>query len=123
MKKLLSFILLLINISSLSAQNTGEHQPLSIVPYPLSVKAFAQKFVVSGHTTIRIDANNPELRGIAQTMAGALKNLTGYPIAINTNNGANTANSIVLTLNHIADTLGDEGYRLSVHSGGIYQGQ
>lgn len=119
MKKLLPFILLLINISSLSAQNTLEHQPLSIVPYPLSVKAFAAKFVVSAHTTIRIDANSAELQKIAQTMAGELKDLTGYPIAISINKGSNVPNSIVLTLNHTADTLGDEGYRLSVHSGGI----
>ncbi|MDB5003623.1 MAG: Beta-N-acetylhexosaminidase [Mucilaginibacter sp.] len=119
MKKLLSFILLLINISSLSAQNTLERQPLSIVPYPLSVKAFVPKFVISRHTIIRVDANNAELQKIAQTMAGALKNLTGYPIAIGINKGVNMTNSIVLTLNNTADTLGDEGYRLSVHSEGI----
>jgi hexosaminidase len=52
-------------------------------------------------------------------MAEALKSHVGGSIAIGINNGSKTPNSIVLTLNHTADTLGDEGYRLSVHSGAI----
>lgn len=116
MKKLLPLLLLLINVYALRAQNA---QPLSIVPYPISVTTLASKFVISKNTVIRIDANNAELRQIAQTMAGELKNHVGGMVAIATNNSGKVANSIVLTLNHTADTLGDEGYKLSVHPGGI----
>ncbi|WP_262886763.1 beta-N-acetylhexosaminidase [Mucilaginibacter humi] len=116
MKKLLPLLLLLINVSALRAQNA---QPLSIVPYPISVSTTASKFVISKNTVIRIDANNAELRQIAQTMAGELKNHVGGIVAIATNNSGKVANSIVLTLNSTADTLGDEGYKLSVHPDGI----
>jgi hexosaminidase len=119
MKKLLPLLLMLINVCSLQAQNTSDRQPLSIVPYPVRVSTSGQKFIISKNTVIRIDANNPELRQIAQAMAEALKSHVGGSIAIATTNGGKVTNSIVLTLNHTADTLGDEGYKLSVYSGGI----
>jgi hexosaminidase len=119
MKKLLPLMLMLLNVCSLRAQNASNHQPLSIIPYPVSVSTSGSKFVISKSTVIRIDANNPELRQIAQAMAGTLKGLINGPITIGINNGSKAPNSIVLTLNHTADTLGDEGYKLSVNSGGI----
>ncbi|MES2375028.1 MAG: family 20 glycosylhydrolase [Bacteroidota bacterium] len=119
MKKLLSIMLLLLTISSLSAQNTSKENLLSIVPYPLSVKTTPGRFMITPHTVIRVDTENAELMKIAKTLAGTLKEATGYLIPIGTNRGATRPNSIVLKLKKEADTLGDEGYGLAVRSTGI----
>jgi hexosaminidase len=119
MKKLLSIMLMLLTISSLSAQNTIKKNSLSIVPYPLSVKETPGKFIITAHTVIRVDTENAELMKIAKTLAHTFKEATGYQIPIGTNKGVVTPNSIALKLKKETDTLGDEGYALSVRPTGI----
>src|SRR5665647_2714454 len=117
LKKLILSFLLLYLVSSVFAQSeAGENSFLSIIPKPLSVKETPGNFIIGKKTKIYIDGNNNSLKKIGEMLSAQLKIETGYDVSVNEKPGNSIRNAIILTLNNAADTLGAEGYNLSVQT-------
>lgn len=116
MKKLttLTVVLTLLYTVGLRAQNYGE---LSIIPQPLLLKQGIGSFLFDKKTVVRFDGDNAELRALAELLAQGLSERTGVRPQLVTSRDRESPNAISLQL--ASDTLGAEGYRLSVGKDGI----
>ncbi|WP_316814395.1 beta-N-acetylhexosaminidase, partial [Pedobacter heparinus] len=92
---------------------------ISIIPRPSSITVFKDSFVISNKTTIYTDANSPELEKVAEIFTGRLKQQSNLTVALDNDKTMPRRNSIHLTLKNAPDTLGTEGYILSVQKNGI----
>jgi len=99
--------------------STGVHaqNQLSIIPQPLELEQKQGNYLLTEKTVIRIDGRNPELSALGELLAQGLFERTGIRLTVSSSQKANEAAAITLQL--VSDTLGDEGYRLSVGKGGI----
>ena len=113
-KRLILTFLLLYLANSIVAQPVNVNNNLSIIPKPLSVKETSGSFIIGKDTKIYVDVNNKSLKKIGEMLSAQLKLETGYAISVNEKKGIVAKNSIVLTQNGATDTLGTEGYNLSV---------
>ena len=115
-KNLLLSFLLLYPVSSIVAQPVhGINKQLSVIPQPMSVKKTPGNFIIGKKTRIYIDSNNNSLKKIGEMLSAQLKLETGYDIIVNEKSANSSGNAIILTQNDATDTLGSEGYNLSVH--------
>lgn len=115
LKKLILSFLLIYMVSPVFAQTVGEiNSQLSIIPKPLSLKETQGNFIIGKKTKIYVDENNSSLKKIGEMLSAQLKLETGYDISVNEKPGNSIRNAIVLTQNNASDTLGPEGYNLSV---------
>ncbi|HEY8658839.1 MAG TPA: glycoside hydrolase family 20 zincin-like fold domain-containing protein, partial [Hanamia sp.] len=131
-KLIVSFLLLSLASSIVAQTRKGFDNHFSIIPQPLILKARAGNFVIGKKTRIYVDHNNTSLRKIGEMLSAQLKLETGYTISINENSGNPANDAIILTGNNAVDTLGTEGYSLSVrperiiiksvHSAGVFYG-
>lgn len=112
-------------------QETGKG--ISIIPQPLSLKEHSGSFNLTSKSKIYIDPNDAELRLLAGMLADQLGSLAGYRIQVMEKaSSPKRKNAIVLTKRQAADSLGKEGYSLSVrpeniivratHGHGIFYG-
>ena len=114
-KIILSFLLLYLVNSIVAQPEHGLDKQISIIPKPMFVKEAAGNFNIGKKTKIYFDVNNTSLKKIGEMLSAQLKLETGYDISVNEKPGNITRNAIILTQNDAADTLGAEGYNLSVH--------
>ena len=131
-KLIVSFLLLSLASSIVAQTGKGFDNHFSIIPQPLILKARSGNFVIGKKTRIYVDHNNTSLRKIGEMLSAQLKLETGYTISINENSGNPANDAIILTGNNAVDTLGTEGYSLSVrperiiiksvHSAGVFYG-
>ncbi len=101
-------------ISDLCAQ---QNQELTIIPNPLKIKYQAGVFRLNAQTTIRFDGKHKELQSVAGMLMQGIRQRTG--IQIRTSMSAPNQSTGDINLHLITDTLGDEGYRISVGPQGI----
>src|SRR5665647_544684 len=114
-KKLILSFLLMYFLSPVFAQSAcGKNSQLSIIPKPLSVKETPGEFIIGKKTKIFVDGNNKSLEKIGEMLSAQLKLETGYDISVNDKSANSVKNAIILTQNDAKDTLGTEGYNLSV---------
>lgn len=99
----------------LSSGTQAQEHTFSIIPQPLQLEPKQGGFLIRKTTTIQLDDNRPELRALAELLAQGLFERTGTRPRITSGEGG--SNAIALQL--VQDTLGDEGYRLTVGKGGI----
>lgn len=92
---------------------------VSIIPQPLHLKTLSGKFVTSAGTNIIIDKNNQDLKTIAEQLSQNIEKISGVKLPVIAAPQRSNKNAIVLTLKQASDTLGIEGYNLSVNSTGI----
>ncbi|TZF82825.1 family 20 glycosylhydrolase [Pedobacter sp. BS3] len=93
----------------------AQSNDLSIIPQPQHLKENAGEFRINSATKIVYDKTTPGLADIAADLAANLKSRLGYPVKVtNVINAGVGANIIVLTAKNAIDTLGNEGYTLSV---------
>ncbi len=102
--------------SQSAATDTTAH-PVSIIPQPVQVQPGTGNFTLTNDTKLVVDAGNEELKKIAQTLADKLKTAGGPTLAVT--EGDAIENSIFFTLKTPVDSLGKEGYTLSVTEKGI----
>jgi hexosaminidase len=131
-KIILSFLSLYLANSIVAQPHYGLDKPLSIIPQPVSVKETTGNFIVGKKTKIYVDSNNNSLKKIAEMLSAQLKLETGYDISVNERSVNLMKDAIILTQNDAADTLGAEGYNLSVrpekivikslHPAGVFYG-
>jgi hexosaminidase len=114
---LTSLAVLFIGSSAVAIQADKPDYQLSIIPQPLSLRQTAGNFVVGKKTIIYVDDNNTSLLKIGEMLSAQLKQLTGYDIKVNKLSGTLGSDVIILTQKGATDSLGEEGYDMSVKSG------
>uniref|UniRef100_UPI00292FFB15 beta-N-acetylhexosaminidase n=1 Tax=Pedobacter heparinus TaxID=984 RepID=UPI00292FFB15 len=112
--KVILFLGIILNQAYAQAVNN-----ISIIPRPSSVTRLDDNFKISSKSKIVTDLNNPELEKIAGLFSERLKLQTDLTIISDNSRTAASRNSIFLTLKGAPDTLGKEGYMLSVKKNGI----
>ncbi len=118
---LLTFILCATAaVSPVSAQDTAPAKEISIIPQPVQLTAQKGNFILSAGTRIYVDPKNDELKNIGQLLVQDIQKIAGIkPELVTKKPKKNAANLIYLTLQNAADSLGDEGYTLSVKTNRI----
>lgn len=112
---LLFFPLVSIFFSNdLCAQQSRE---LAIIPNPLEIKYQNGIFKLNNKTSIQFDSAQKELQPLAEMIIQGIRQRTGIQIKTSTIGTKEATNSVTLQLT--TDTLGKEGYRLSVGPEGI----
>lgn len=106
---------LILFLGTVSAQ-TAPHQPnslSSVIPKPLNVQESGGSFSLNKDTKIVVEGGNVDLKAIGEKLSDQLENVTGYQLAVK-EGVPSEKNSIVLSLNGVSDSLGDEGYALAI---------
>ncbi len=88
----------------------------SVIPKPSSVEATGNTFTLTEATGIYVDAGSEEIKNIAQYLSDKLKPSTGFALSVSNaeSNGQRAKGNIYLTTTGVEDSLGDEGYTLTV---------
>lgn len=111
-----AIVFLLVVVANGRAQTS--HSAISIIPQPLKIEEGNGHFIIDNHTTIHLKEENTELASLAELLAQGIFDRVGIRPTVKTNQSTSaTDRSIQLIL--APDTLGDEGYRLSVTPKGI----
>lgn len=84
----------------------------SLIPRPVSVISGDGMFTLTDTTKIVVQTDSPEVKKIADYLAGRLKPATGFTLNTTTSAASENGNIILSFLND--STLGDEGYILTV---------
>lgn len=88
---------------------------IAIIPRPLRMETGTGSFALTPQSRILVQAGNPELQHIAKELAAGIRQQSGIQLTVSALGKMRPVNAIVLQLQ--ADTLGDEGYRLSIKPG------
>jgi len=112
MKKL---ILLAVAFTLLLSVNlrAQDGERFSLIPQPLIVAPQPGEFLLDAQTAIQVDQKNAELKALAELVEQGLFERTNIRL------GAHAGGEKVIALRLAPDTLGDEGYRLTVGPDGI----
>lgn len=86
----------------------------SIIPRPVSVTATGEAFRLNSKTAILVDAGSDELLKTGRYLAEKLNARTGLAIAVNEAQSEPPRGSILLTLSGGDQSLGEEGYTISI---------
>lgn len=88
---------------------------VSIIPQPQSLKELPGNFKINAKSTIYIDPNDAELKLLAGMLADQVEQVTAYKLPIAEKADAlKKKNAIILTKQQVTDSLGKEGYSLTV---------
>jgi hexosaminidase len=97
-----------------SSVNTAA-QEISIIPMPSKLEKKDGNFIVSEKTKIFAQQNNAEALRIANMLAGKFQKAAGFHVSVSQADGNNIpSNAIYFTTIGADDSLGKEGYQLSV---------
>lgn len=83
---------------------------LSLIPQPLQLERHSGYFKLDGNVTVRVDDKNEELLKLADLFVQGISDRTGLSLK----RGKPNEKGRSFLLQIVPDTLGDEGYRLSV---------
>lgn len=113
MAKVFYFIVFVFLCLKAGAQESNLE--LSLIPQPLQLERHSGYFKLDGNVTVRVDDKNEELLKLADLFVQGISDRTGLSLKRGKPN--EKGRSILLQI--VPDTLGDEGYRLSVTDKGI----
>ncbi|WP_018617321.1 beta-N-acetylhexosaminidase [Segetibacter koreensis] len=117
MKKIFLHTILFATISILlvcNDTNSCAAQDISIIPLPAQMQKKSGSFAINKQTKIEVQQGNPEALRIAKMLAQKLQKAAGLEIAVIAGNDNNANNTIFFTTVSTNDSLGNEGYQLSV---------
>lgn len=86
----------------------------NIIPKPVSVSATGDYFCLGEKTDIYIQGESGELTKIANYLADVLRPATGFKMEVKSTSENPKKGNIFLTLSNENNTLGDEGYNLTI---------
>ncbi len=95
----------------------AQDRQLSIIPQPLELEQKQGAYILHEKSIIQFDDSDAELTALAELFAQGLFERTGIRPQLASPRSVKTANTLTLQLT--SDTLGDEGYRLTVSEDGI----
>ncbi|MEJ5996551.1 family 20 glycosylhydrolase [Pedobacter sp. Du54] len=114
-KSILIFFSVCFGYTISNAQTQNVRLDTEIIPKPLSLIKGTGQFDISSATVIYVDENNIELMRLAKLLKDQIEDLGKMSLKIQVNSKKITNdNAIVLTLVKGIDTLGLEGYHLTV---------
>ena len=114
MPKLLTLILFIATFLSASAQQSAVPE-VSIVPKPQHLTVQQGNFILNANTKLYINPEQQFLKSTAEQLAQTIKTATGQqPQMLFKQPRKRAANYIYLSLTNSPDTLGPEGYSLTV---------
>jgi hexosaminidase len=101
---------------ALAQQAAGSGSSVSVIPLPMQLTTGTGSFPVTSATKIYVDPKNEGLRAIGQALSQEIQRAAGVqPPVVAATPGKLSAGGIYLTLRQpLSDTLGAEGYKLSV---------
>lgn len=114
MKKLLILVVCLAFASNAKLIAQSEQQKFSIVPEPVQIQKLSGQFKLNSKAKIFIAPDNDELKLLSGMLADQLKYITGYEIPVVERAGGSSKNAINLKIEQQDESLGKEGYVLSV---------
>ncbi|GAB3637730.1 family 20 glycosylhydrolase [Hymenobacter arcticus] len=96
-------------------QATASPAGIAVIPQPVRLVPGTGRFAITPETKIYVGPKNDELRRIGQSLSAEIARATGVtPPVVAAAPGKQQASAIYLTLTQPVDTLGTEGYTLSV---------
>jgi hexosaminidase len=96
-------------------QAPASQKSIAIIPQPVRLTPGTGSFALTADTKIYVGPKNDELRRIGQSLSQEIARATGVQVpVVQTAPGKQRASAIYLKLTAPADTLGAEGYTLSV---------
>jgi hexosaminidase len=111
----LAVLLGLSGATTYAQQNASVSTAKSIIPQPAHLVIGSGSFALTQATKIYIDSKNEELRRIGQVLSQDLQRSAGVqPSVVSARPGKLRTGGIYLTLRPALDSLGAEGYTLSV---------
>lgn len=90
----------------------------AIIPRPAVVKSLPGRFLLNAATKICVTPGNPAGRKLGAMLSQALKDRTGLTIPVSESRSP-VANAFIIHLGPGTDSLGKEGYRLTVNNKNI----
>jgi len=90
-------------------------QEISIIPQPLSLQEKSGNFKLQPKTKIVYEKGNSDLKAIGEKLSDQINEVVGIKLVVIEGGTKIANNTINLSLNKETDTLGDEGYTLSVN--------
>lgn len=94
-------------------------QDISIIPMPAHLQQNRGSFSVNTKTKIVTEGGSTEVRRIAEMLAEKLERAGGLKVSVTGTNENRTDNTILFTTTGAPDSLGTEGYQLSITSNGV----
>ncbi|MGZ8557198.1 MAG: beta-N-acetylhexosaminidase [Chitinophagaceae bacterium] len=120
-KNILKFTLLAPVIWLMACNNSNETSTekgeleISIIPLPSGMQRSNSNFTISKETKILAQQGNAEALQVAKMLSQKLQTAAGLEIEVKeTDNDSNADNAIYFTTTAVEDSLGKEGYQLSV---------
>jgi hexosaminidase len=86
----------------------------SIIPKPVSIAATSESFTLKAKSAIFVEGGSDEILKTGQYLADKLNSVTGLSTAVKTAEGEPGSGNIYLTLSGEGESLGEEGYELTV---------
>lgn len=114
MRKILLIGLSLLVFVYASTYAQSIDRDIAIIPQPVSLEKTSGVFKISSKTKIFIAPGNPELKLLSGMLADQLESISSYKVPVVEKTGDVGKNAILLRLQPLHDTLGNEGYALSV---------
>lgn len=110
---LIGFLVLMLANVSIYAQSIDYE--IAIIPQPVSMEKTSGVFKITSKTKIYIEPGNTELRLLSGMLADQLESISSFKVPIVEKVGEVSKNAILLSLQPLHDTLGTEGYALSIN--------
>lgn len=97
---------------------TPQQDEVSIIPMPAQLKKTNGKFSITDETHIVVEQGNTGARRIATMLADKLRKAAGFELTVSEGQENRIDNAIYFTTAGAHDSLGNEGYQLSVTNKG-----
>jgi hexosaminidase len=91
----------------------------ALIPRPVSILPGSGRFVLDAKVCIRADVNSTDVAWIAQNLAESLRQATGAPFPVKTDEDSAQTGAISLSLSDEDAGFGEEGYRLEIRPDGV----
>jgi hexosaminidase len=90
----------------------------TLIPLPVSIEPGKGSFTLNESTKVIFRPGKPELAFISDYLANKLRQATGFPLVVMSDNGSDHTGHIVISLKDDPG-LGEEGYTLEIYTGGV----
>jgi hexosaminidase len=107
-------IVVACNNADSGVATTKPQEEVSIIPLPAQLQKKNGSFGINNETKIVVQQGNAEALRIGKMLAEKLQKAAGLEIAISEASGTPPNNAIYFTTSGVHDSLGNEGYQLSV---------
>lgn len=105
---------MMCNNSKSDVSTPQSQEEISIIPMPVQMQKKTGSFNINKKTKIIVQPGNAEAMRIAKMLIQKLHNAAGLEIAVTESNDMHSNNTIYFTTSSAHDSLGNEGYQLSV---------